>query len=413
MHSRHSCGLISHYNHQSTFDLKTSNVLYKFWNTIQDAFWPISVAIILTLIVGRFIVGHEIGRFILLEESRIIEGEFLNQVGTYPYGYDGQFFYRYALDPFSVDKVYSEGRGNEGILVDSPEYRRARITYPLVSWMLAFGQPGLVPYSLVLTNFLSFLMLCLGFKRLTERFEAPKSYVLLSWFIFGIYFATARSLSDGLAATFLLWSYLFFLDKKYYAFLLITLFTLLCRETTALFLLPMYVASGLQDWRLGDRWKVFYEKVLLTLPWILFVGWKWYLLESSGDILSDLQTGGIKHFDLPFRGMVQGFSFDYLWLKAPYVIWTFIIGAFCISAMYSKRIRTNTVFINVWVGLILITLFSVSIYKDHWAFIRLYAPVQLFCYVFIIQQRIEIPRVLWLFGAVLLIQSIVFVVFLP
>lgn len=60
-------------------------------------------------------------------------------------GYDGQFYYRLALDPLSW------GGRTFGITFDTL-YRVARIGYPALAWLLAGGNAGAVPFTLVAVN---------------------------------------------------------------------------------------------------------------------------------------------------------------------------------------------------------------------------------------------------------------------
>jgi hypothetical protein len=60
-------------------------------------------------------------------------------------GYDGQFYYRLALNPFDW------ARTAFGITMDQ-SYRYTRIGYPVLAWLASFGQHQLVPYVLVLIN---------------------------------------------------------------------------------------------------------------------------------------------------------------------------------------------------------------------------------------------------------------------
>jgi hypothetical protein len=62
-------------------------------------------------------------------------------------GYDGQFYYRLALNPFNWDKTAY------GITMDQ-SYRYTRIGYPLLAWLFSFGQHDLVPAVLVALNLL-------------------------------------------------------------------------------------------------------------------------------------------------------------------------------------------------------------------------------------------------------------------
>jgi hypothetical protein len=61
------------------------------------------------------------------------------------YGYDGQFFYRLALNPLNF------GHTAYGITMDRP-YRFMRIGYPALTWLVSAGQHSLVPVMLVAVN---------------------------------------------------------------------------------------------------------------------------------------------------------------------------------------------------------------------------------------------------------------------
>jgi hypothetical protein len=65
-------------------------------------------------------------------------------------GYDGQFYYRFALNPFNWHQTAY------GITVDH-NYRYTRLGYPIVAWILSFGQHHLVPTVLVVIN-----LICVG-----------------------------------------------------------------------------------------------------------------------------------------------------------------------------------------------------------------------------------------------------------
>jgi hypothetical protein len=60
-------------------------------------------------------------------------------------GYDGQFYYRLALDPANWNKTAF------GITMDQ-SYRYSRIGYPVLAWLVSAGQHQLVPIALVVVN---------------------------------------------------------------------------------------------------------------------------------------------------------------------------------------------------------------------------------------------------------------------
>jgi len=63
-------------------------------------------------------------------------------------GYDGQFYYRLALDPFNWSKTAF------GITMDQ-SYRYTRIGYPILAWLVSLGQHRFVPAALVAINLLA------------------------------------------------------------------------------------------------------------------------------------------------------------------------------------------------------------------------------------------------------------------
>jgi hypothetical protein len=62
-------------------------------------------------------------------------------------GYDGQFYYRLALDPANWNTTAF------GITMDQP-YRYTRVGYPMVAWLFSLGQHQLVTVALVAVNLL-------------------------------------------------------------------------------------------------------------------------------------------------------------------------------------------------------------------------------------------------------------------
>jgi hypothetical protein len=88
----------------------------------------------------------DITRFILVGRHFATLSQLPRGVAVAPtYGYDGQFFYRLALNPVNFSHIAY------GIRVDQP-YRYMRIGYPWLTWLVSFGQHVLVPVMLVVIN---------------------------------------------------------------------------------------------------------------------------------------------------------------------------------------------------------------------------------------------------------------------
>jgi len=61
-------------------------------------------------------------------------------------GYDGQFYYRMALHPFSLAPVQG------GITFDHPAKRMERFIYPLLAWLISIGHPARISWALFAIN---------------------------------------------------------------------------------------------------------------------------------------------------------------------------------------------------------------------------------------------------------------------
>jgi hypothetical protein len=87
-----------------------------------------------------------ISRFILVGRHFVTPGQLPHGIAVSPkYGYDGQFYYRLALDPLNFRATAY------GITMDQP-YRFMRIGYPALTWLVSLGQHVLVPVMLVAVN---------------------------------------------------------------------------------------------------------------------------------------------------------------------------------------------------------------------------------------------------------------------
>ncbi len=128
---------------------------------LRESAWAVAALILLVhgLWIGAyFAAGHEIRDFIkigYLDVQRSDASQVIKFDPNYRYppnhdaangtGFDGQYYY-VALDPANA-RYYID--------TDEASYRYARIVYPMAARALALGQPSLIPYTLLLINWLS------------------------------------------------------------------------------------------------------------------------------------------------------------------------------------------------------------------------------------------------------------------
>ena len=103
-------------------------------------------------------------------------------------GYDGQYYYYIALDPAKA-RYY----------MDQPTYRYTRILYPITARLLALGQPELVPYSLILINWLAIAGGTLAVAAWLRRRRVSPWFALVYGLFPGLFISLQRDLAEPLA----------------------------------------------------------------------------------------------------------------------------------------------------------------------------------------------------------------------
>ena len=282
-------------------------------------------------------------------------------------GYDGQFFFRYALDP--------SGKADVGIEVDHPAYRHQRILYPLLAWMLAFGREGGIPLALVMINVLAVIFSCLALKHFLNRSGGDERWAFMPLALSGIWMALGRDLAECLEAFFLLSFFLSLLSER---FLISSVYAAVClftRESAILLIGPALLTMALHQfsaWSSGS----FRILVFSALPVLLFTIWKIFLfqLHASPQFLE-----GGNNISAPFTGMYQGLIYHVRALNglkglAEFLVWlAYFVWNVWLAVTVMKEVRTGLSPYLKWAwitGLTFALLFSVSIYNDDWSFAR-------------------------------------------
>jgi hypothetical protein len=151
--------------------------------------------------IGRyFTFAHrQLSAFMLLGQHWITNPAALppNLVIQPNSGYDGQFFYRLALNPADLAPTAY------GITVDTP-YRFIRDGYPFLAWLLSVGQHALVPLSLVVVNVLAIAAMGLTGGMLARDSGRHALWGLLLAGYFGLVTTLTRDTAEAVGAAFLL-----------------------------------------------------------------------------------------------------------------------------------------------------------------------------------------------------------------
>ena len=283
-------------------------------------------------------------------------------------GYDGQYYYRVALDPFPTEPV------KFGVTLDRPAYRSQRVLYPLVARLLAFGRPALVPWTLVLVNLIAVAAIGYAGAAAAKRFGVDGWFGLTLGLYPGLLLSFSRNLTEPLALALVLVSLLLLGRSKHVAATVVLALAVLARETA---LLVAGVAAVL--WLLSRRrsgvglmpqvpWHYF------VVPAVVFVVWQGALWANWGQVA--LLGGSGTPRNLPLTGIWDGFllasrrgaGLPWLWLlEVAYLIALWVAGGWVLRRSPAGLLEKGSFVLFVLLCLVL----SGPLWEEDWGFLRI------------------------------------------
>jgi hypothetical protein len=209
-------------------------------------------------------------------------------------GYDGQFYYRLALNPFNWHQTAY------GITMDH-NYRYTRIGYPLVAWILSLGQHHLVPTVLVVVNLICVAIIgWLGGKFARES-GRHALWGLLFVAYFGLVISVGRDTSEPLADACMLGGLLAYRHSRYVLAALLVAYGVITNEP----ILVLAVAIALT--RLYEMYRRRARPGMADLVWVL-PGAAYVVLQGISHFVVKGKAGGVAdataNLTLPFKAMV-------------------------------------------------------------------------------------------------------------
>ena len=142
-------------------------------------------------------------------------------------GYDGQFYYRLALDPANWNLTAF------GITMDQ-SYRYTRIGYPVLAWLLSLGQHQLVPVVLVVINLLAVAAMAVLGGMFARESGRHALWGLAFAAYFGLVISVGRDTAEPLAEACMLGGLLAYRRDKYILTAGLFAFGAITRETILL-----------------------------------------------------------------------------------------------------------------------------------------------------------------------------------
>ncbi|MGK7887539.1 MAG: AZOBR_p60025 family cell surface glycopolymer formation protein [Crocosphaera sp.] len=232
-------------------------------------------------ITGFFRIGSilPLSPFLSPENTLIYQGEI---------GYDGQQFLSLALDPFLQNPETINS-------LDHPIYRYRRILYPLLSYILAFGNRTLIPYIMVGINAVSIIVIVAITNLYFKSDQVSKFQSLFTLCIPGVWMVLSLGTADLFSSVFLIASFYCYRYKKYQLTALFISLGCLTRETLLIVWFALFLTSLIQK-----RFKQINYLLYGLIPPIL-----WTVYITFLDLPGKVRVKD--NFGFPFMGIINKF----------------------------------------------------------------------------------------------------------
>jgi hypothetical protein len=234
-------------------------------------------------------------------------------------GYDGQFYYRLALNPFNWHATAY------GITMDH-NYRYTRIGYPLVAWVLSLGGHGrLLPTVLVVINLICVAVIAWLGARFARESGRHALWGLLFVAYFGLVISVGRDTAEPLADACMLGGMLAYRHSRYLIAAALIAYAAVTNEPilalpVAIALTRLYAMAVPAGGRTPDtpggarRAKPGRADLVWVLPGAAYV-----VLQGIEKVVVTGKAGGVAditaNFTLPFKAMVPAVYRDIHWMS--------------------------------------------------------------------------------------------------
>ena len=337
---------------------------------------------------------HSIARFILIGEHFAHPAQLPRGVPLRAaYGYDGQFYYRLAINPLNFAHTAY------GITVDRA-YRFMRIGYPVITWLVSAGQRALVPWMLVAVNVAAIGALgWLGghFARQGGRHAA---WGLLLPGYFGLVTSLSRDTAEPVAAAFMVAGLLAVRGRRPALAAGLLAFAALTRETAmvAVAALAIVRLTGLVRRRSGPG----REDLAWFVPAAVFAAWQvvTYAVIGTFPLGADDSRNAGAPFVAPLEAIRDnlahidwsGYNGVDIWLAELAVLLVFTVAALC-------SLRTSRALAHERLALVLflveICVITPSTWSSRTADLRSFVEVYLMAVIVLLGRPRQPSRTQW------------------
>ena len=302
---------------------------------------PAVAALIATLAALAFTLARwqtwadgRISRFILVGRHFAIPSQLPHGMPVAKtYGYDGQFFYRLALNPLNFHHTAY------GITMDRP-YRYMRIGYPVLTWLVSAGQHFLVPVMLVVINIAA--IGALGYLGAVFAVRGGRHALagLLIPGYFGLLTSLSRDTAEPLAAVCLLAGLLAVRSRRPVLAAVLLAYGALTRETVMVAVAAIAIMRVIA--MLRRRAQPGREDLTWLVPAVAFAAWQVVVKAATGSVStpSSKAARATAPFIAPLQAFRHNFAHIHLHQFEQYDLWFLelaILVCFSVAALLCLR----------------------------------------------------------------------------
>lgn len=258
-------------------------------------------------------------------------------------GYDGQFYYRLARNPFTTEWTAF------GVRLDVPTYRQQRILMPAIAWALSFGTAGPVPALFILINIASLALLAWTSATLLRDAGINVWWSAAVWLYPGWAITMTRDCSEILEVALLMSAALALRRRKLPLATLLATCAVLTKETALLGVVALAVGE------------------LAAAPLIVPISAHYALKFTLFRVWNAAPSLGTGHFVVPFSGLLHAgpTPFRTLWLAEVSAIAIIAVLAF----VSLRRARLPPAL--AWAAYLpLIAILDQTFWTEDWSFMR-------------------------------------------
>jgi MFS family permease len=242
--------------------------------------------------IAPYEVGYHTGIHEELQERGLSIGDDLSQ-----YGYDGQWFLGQAIDPL--------GRTDLATTFDNPRYRSIRVLLPAAAWLLAAGQPGAIPYTLLVMQILAVGLGCAASARIISGYgRSPwwgATFAIIPGVWLGVAYVTAEPLGVALAALGLS----LVMDRRYGWAGLAFAGSALTKETYIAFAIGAALYLAVDSHLRGQRWLRPAAAMVVPVAVSIAAWWTYVERQFPPDTSPGPEWGLFERFSPPLVGWIQ------------------------------------------------------------------------------------------------------------